>query len=39
MNKSPMKQWFEQGLQYGFKSRGYGRFAYGIPASFFYRSK
>lgn len=34
-----IKDWREQGLEFRFKNHGYGEFAKGIPASYFYRTK
>lgn len=36
---TPIVKWRLNGIEHGFKSRGYGRYAYGIPESFFYRTK
>lgn len=34
-----IKDWRKQGLEFGFKNTGYGAFAKGIPASYFYRTQ
>lgn len=34
-----IKDWRIQGLEFRFKNTGYGVFAKGIPASYFYRAR
>lgn len=32
-----LREWRSQGVEFGFKNYGYGYFAKGVPASYFYR--
>ena len=38
MNKG-IREWREQGMEFGFRGYGYGKYANGIPCSYQFRNK